>query len=149
MARHLLAAIGLLVLVPACGGGGSEQVAQPTETSASVVVDLTSGDPAAGKPLFTEQGCANCHTFVAAGSTRSVGPDLDEVAKRYPATFILKSIIDPSAYIETGSEGTIGGSERYRVPMPPSGPNAPNGENVMTEQELADVVAFIESSGRR
>ena len=85
----------------------------------------------------------HCHTLAAAGS----GPNLDGVAKRYPAEFVLESITNPSAYIEKGSGGTIGGSEEYRTPMPPSGPSAPDAENLMTEQELADLVAFIESSG--
>lgn len=152
--RQLLAAIGLLVVVPGCGGGGSEgggseQTAVPTETNAPVVVDLDSGDPMSGTQLFAEQGCASCHTLAKAGSVRNVGPNLDEVARRYSAKFILQSITDPSAYIEKGSGGTIGGNEKYRVPMPPSGPNALNAENVMTEQELADVVAFIESGGGR
>ena len=38
------------------------------------------GDPVAGKRLFTEQGCAGCHTFKAAGSSGRTGPDLDEVS---------------------------------------------------------------------
>ena len=66
-----------------------------------------------------------------------------------PAEFILESITNPSAYIEKCSRGTIGGSEAYRIEMPPSGPNAENAENLMTEQELADLIAFIESSGGR
>lgn len=36
------------------------------------------GDPVAGKRLFAEQGCNGCHTFKAAGSTGTQGPDLDE-----------------------------------------------------------------------
>lgn len=134
--RLLLATIGLVVVVAGCGGEGGEPA-----------VDLTSGDPISGKRLFAEQGCVHCHTFAAAGSIRNAGPNLDEVAKRYPAEFILESITDPSAYVEKGSGGGIGGSEEYGVSMPPFGPDAPNAENLITEQELADVVAFIESSG--
>jgi mono/diheme cytochrome c family protein len=37
------------------------------------------GDPIAGKRLFAAQGCAGCHTFKAAASTGTVGPDLDAV----------------------------------------------------------------------
>jgi len=141
--RLLLASIGLVAVLAGCGGGGESGAT--TETAATVSVDLSSGDPKAGKQVFTTQGCVHCHTFAAAGSIRNAGPNLDEVAKRYPAEFILESITNPSAYIEKGSGGTIGGSEEYRVPMPPSGPDAPNAENQITEQELADLVAFIES----
>jgi mono/diheme cytochrome c family protein len=35
------------------------------------------GDPVAGKRLFAAQGCDGCHTFKAAGSKATVGPDLD------------------------------------------------------------------------
>lgn len=38
------------------------------------------GDPVAGKRLFVAQGCAGCHTFDAAASKGTVGPDLDSVA---------------------------------------------------------------------
>ena len=31
-----------------------------------------------GKSVFTSAGCASCHTFSAAGSTGTVGPNLDE-----------------------------------------------------------------------
>ena len=38
------------------------------------------GDPVAGKQLFASEGCDGCHTFKAAGSKGTVGPDLDEVS---------------------------------------------------------------------
>lgn len=129
-------ALSVATLASGCGGGDSG-------------VDLASGNPENGKTLFGAQGCVNCHTFSAAGSTRNVGPNLDEAARLYTAEFILESITNPSAYVEKGSGGSIGGSKEYRVPMPASGPDAPNAENVMTEEELADLVAFIESAGNR
>jgi mono/diheme cytochrome c family protein len=38
------------------------------------------GDPVAGRKLFASEGCSGCHTFKAASSTGTVGPDLDAVA---------------------------------------------------------------------
>lgn len=35
------------------------------------------GDPVHGKQLFASEGCDGCHTFKAAGSKGTVGPDLD------------------------------------------------------------------------
>jgi mono/diheme cytochrome c family protein len=131
---RLIVAIALAAIAAGCGGDGE--------------VDLASGDLNAGKQIFATQGCVHCHTLAAAGSIRNVGPNLDEVADRYPAEFILESITNPSAYIEKGSGGTLGGTKEYRVPMPPSGPDAPNAENVISEQELTDLVAFIESGGK-
>ena len=60
-----LAAVLVTVGLTSCGG--SEETAGR-------------GDPVAGKRLFASQGCAGCHTFKAAGSKGTVGPDLDELS---------------------------------------------------------------------
>ena len=57
----VLASVGLV----SCGG--SDQAAD-------------NGDPVAGKQLFTSEGCAGCHTFKAAASTATTGPNLDAVS---------------------------------------------------------------------
>ncbi len=36
------------------------------------------GDPTAGKAVFTSAGCVGCHTLADAGATGNVGPNLDE-----------------------------------------------------------------------
>jgi cytochrome c553 len=36
------------------------------------------GDAANGETIFNEQGCGGCHTMEAAGSSGSIGPNLDE-----------------------------------------------------------------------
>ena len=51
------------------------------------------GDPIAGKKLFTEQGCSGCHTFKAAGSTGTQGPDLDEVSPSHSA--VVRQLNNP------------------------------------------------------
>ena len=38
------------------------------------------GNPVEGKRLFAENGCDGCHTFKAAGSKGTTGPDLDAVS---------------------------------------------------------------------
>ena len=38
----------------------------------------TEGDAAAGEKVFSEAGCGGCHTLEAAGSSGSVGPNLDD-----------------------------------------------------------------------
>ena len=43
----------------------------PTETTPGTV----QGDAAAGKALFTSQGCGGCHAFAAAGTNATVGPE--------------------------------------------------------------------------
>ena len=55
-----------------------------TETSGSTTTTepAATGDPAAGKAVFASAGCAACHTFTPAGSTGTVGPNLDKLAER-------------------------------------------------------------------
>ena len=45
-------------------------------------LELT-GDPAAGEEVFASSGCGACHTLSAAGSTGTVGPNLDDAAPSY------------------------------------------------------------------
>jgi len=45
------------------------------------------GDAVRGKRLFAQSGCGGCHTFAAAGSKGTVGPDLD-VALPSPNTVV-------------------------------------------------------------
>lgn len=134
-------AVALAALAVGCGGGG-EREAAPEPTTSELAV--RQGDPEAGKAIFERQGCGNCHTFKAVGAHREVGPNLDLVAATYDAEFIRESIVDPLAYIETGNDGRIGNtSDPYASNMPPTGPDAEIEANRITEQELADLVAFL------
>ncbi len=46
-------------------------------TSCSGDRGASKGDPVAGKQLFASNGCSGCHTFKAAASSGTTGPDLD------------------------------------------------------------------------
>jgi cytochrome c2 len=66
------------------------------------------GNLAAGKSAFASNGCGACHTLTAAGTSGTVGPDLDKL-KTYASAagkpleaFIHESIVDPNAYVEKG-----------------------------------------------
>lgn len=70
---------------------------------------VTSPNPAtAGAAVFTNNGCAACHTLTASKATGKVGPDLDKLpayaqqAKQPLASFVRTSITDPNAYIQPG-----------------------------------------------
>jgi cytochrome c2 len=75
---------------PAAGGGGG------------------GSDLAAGKQAFNDNGCGACHALAAAGSTGSIGPDLDKLKAYAKAAnmpldqFIRESIVKPNAYVEKG-----------------------------------------------
>ena len=82
----------LLVLLFALGaflsacGSGTTVAPLPTTVIGTVAAAPTvtvpakykNGDPVAGKAVFTSAGCVGCHTLAAAGSTGTVGPNLDQ-----------------------------------------------------------------------
>jgi mono/diheme cytochrome c family protein len=87
-----------------------------TGALASAVAVKVPVTPASGKTVFTGVGsCGSCHTLAAAGTTGTVGPNLDQRLKSdcaLPASqkirggtledCIHKAIIDPYAYIPSG-----------------------------------------------
>jgi mono/diheme cytochrome c family protein len=53
---------------------------QTTTTSAQTTpAPSTKGDATAGKAVFLSAGCTSCHTLKDAGSTGTVGPNLDQL----------------------------------------------------------------------
>jgi mono/diheme cytochrome c family protein len=114
----LLAALVLVVAIPACGGEEDEQ-ALPETVEGTLPADTgaaTEGDPANGKKVFASAGCGGCHTFSAAGSTGTVGPNLDEAS------------VDFDAAVQQVKNGGGG--------MPAFGDR-------LSDQEIADVAAFV------
>lgn len=119
-------------------GCGSEGVHLPTAAGVSGTLPkqqsaLPKGNAAAGKTLFASNGCGGCHTFQAAGSSGTTGPDLDKLPQYAQQAnqgslpqFVETSITNPSAYIQSG----------YQDVMPKSYGNLP-------QKQLADLVAFL------
>ena len=50
-----------------------------TTTAATTTAPAGQGDATAGKAVFASAGCGGCHTLKAAGSTGTVGPNLDQL----------------------------------------------------------------------
>lgn len=50
----------------------------PAEEPPPAEPDTGGGDPVAGKTLYQEAGCGNCHALADAGTTGAIGPNLDE-----------------------------------------------------------------------
>lgn len=115
----LLAALVLVVALPACGGEEEEQ-ALPETVEGTLPTDTggatAEGDPANGKTVYASAGCGGCHTFSAAGSTGTAGPSLDDAA------------IDFDGAVQQITNGGGG--------MPPFGDR-------LSDQEIADVAAFV------
>lgn len=86
------------------------------------------GDPAAGRQAFLAQGCGGCHTFSAAGTNGSAGPNLDEALQGEDAEFVRESIVAPNEEIASGFAPNV---------MPQD-----YGQN-LTQKQLDDLVAFL------
>ncbi len=63
--RTVLTCAAILVLAAVLASCGDEKGA-------------STGDAVKGKRLFASHGCGGCHTFAAAGSSGTTGPDLDD-----------------------------------------------------------------------
>ena len=121
----VLAALGLAAAF-AVGGylvgretadSGPATVTQTGEPTESTPAAVV-GDPAAGAEVFASAGCSGCHTFTPAGSTGEVGPKLDDVAL---------SSDQIQALVKSG-----------RGAMPAF-------EEQLTEQQIADVAAYVKA----
>jgi cytochrome c551 len=134
MARYVVVLaliLGALALVGAgCGGGDDESSPPPaTETSGGAETTTgggetttgggTTGDATNGEAVFASAGCGGCHTFSKAGSSGSIGPDLDDAAPSFDKVV---------------TQVTNGGG-----PMP-------SFKDQLSEQEIRDVAAFVSGS---
>jgi len=84
------------------------------------------GDPRAGKLVFDQAECTQCHRFDGRGEV--IGPDLTHVARRFHKKEILESIVYPSHIIsdQYASQTVTAGGRSY------TGMVAKNGEEGIT-----------------
>jgi cytochrome c oxidase subunit II len=94
-----------------CGPGHAGMVSQVIVEDGptfSVWLESMKAGPTEPAAIFTQFGCAACHTFGPAGATGQVGPPLDDLASvaaglgMSPEDYVRQSIVDPSAYIVPG-----------------------------------------------
>ncbi|MEY2515831.1 MAG: hypothetical protein QOJ89_3189 [bacterium] len=86
--------------------------------------DANKGDPVAGKKLFAQSGCEGCHTFKAAGSSGTQGPDLD--AANPSVSRVIRQLEHPGGLM-------------------------PSFADKLSEQQMRDLAAFVgagNSSGK-
>lgn len=121
-------------------GSTSTSTSTPTTTTSATTTGSSGGSVAAGKTVFTgSSNCAGCHTFTAAGSSGTLGPNLDTAITTDAAAdnhmslavFVKESIVHPDAYIAKGYSGGI---------MPGT-----FGTD-LTSTQINDLVAFIVSN---
>ncbi len=98
-------------------------------------VGTVAGVPGAAPPqldppdLFV-QSCGSCHAFSDAGTSATVGPDLDEVLAGKDAKYIEQQIVDPGSEITPGYQDGI---------MPA------NFETSLTPEDLEGLVDYLSS----
>ena len=90
----------------------------PTSTPSSSTTPSAQGDAAAGKQIFLSQPCGSCHTLKDAGTTGTVGPNLDQLKP---------------PYAKVVTQVTNGGAI-----MPPF-------KSTLTPQQIQDVAAYVSS----
>src|SRR5262245_55741809 len=122
MRRTTLAATALAAAAMAaagCGGGGGESGSTSAATDTSPVV----GNAEAGKAVFLgASGCGGCHTLADAGTKSAVASNLDETR---PNAARVREVV------EDGEE------------------MMPSYRNQLSEQEIADVVAYVVAAAGR
>ena len=101
---------------------GSEST-ETTTTSESTTTETTptapKGDPVAGKAIFLgASGCTGCHTLADAGSSGTVGPNLDDAKPSFDLAFDRV----------TNGQGAM-----------------PSFKTSLTDQQRADVAAYVSS----
>jgi cytochrome c oxidase subunit II len=133
--RRVLALLALLLplFVVACGGGETKEPT-PEEVQGTVPQEtVAEGNAEAGKAVYdaANPGCGTCHTFEAAGSDGTTGPNLDDSLEGKDAQFILESIVNPDAEITEGFDPGI---------MPKTYADD------LSDKQLADLVAFLQKS---
>jgi mono/diheme cytochrome c family protein len=122
----VLFALALSLGLAACGGGEEASPTPetvegtlPEETTTASEEPQLEGDAAAGEAVFTSAGCGGCHTLEAAGSSGNVGPNLDDAKPE------VALVVDRV----THGQGAM-----------------PSFEGQLTEQQIADVAAYVVAS---
>jgi mono/diheme cytochrome c family protein len=92
----------------------AETETEPAETEAE-----GAGDAAAGEAVFASAGCGTCHTLAAAGTSGTIGPDLDDTSPSF----------DKVVERVTQGKGAM-----------------PSFADQLSEQQIQDVAAYVSSS---
>jgi cbb3-type cytochrome c oxidase subunit III len=116
------------LLAAGCGTGGVASAAQHP-------------DPQNGQKLFT-QHCAACHTLAAAGTTGTIGPNLDNAfagirKEGYPQSTIENVVLD-QIRLGSGPIATYTTNKKFT-------PQTPMPANIVKGEDAIDVAAYVAS----
>jgi len=110
-------------------GREKKEAAGATGTTAQAA-----GNAAAGKLQFTSSGCIACHTFTPAGSTGTIGPDLDNLTAD-----AAKAHLSVDAFAEAAI------SNPPAPYVPPGYPTNTMPKLPLSSTQIANLVAFLTS----
>ena len=130
LVRRLVPLAVLLTLLVAASGCSTskpgEKVVTPTPTkvvgtvpkaqAVAVPAIYKHGDPVAGKQVFKTGPCAGCHTLADAGTSGTVGPNLDQA--KPPLSLVVQRV--------TKGAGAM-----------------PSFKGQLTDKQIADVAAYV------
>ena len=126
MRRIALAVAALVFVLGVAACGGEEEVSPEPDTTTGEITTTetettdggaTEGDPVAGKEIFLGTGgCGACHTFADAGTSGTIGPNLDDSQPSFELA------VDRV----TNGQGAM-----------------PSFSGTLTEQQIADVAAYV------
>ncbi len=85
---------------------------------------VTSGDPGAGKELF-QKNCGSCHTLAAAGTSGTIGPNLDQSFK----------YARDQGFSQSSMADVVRGQIAYA--------NPPMQRNIVTGEDADDVALYV------
>ncbi len=120
--------VAAALLAAGCGTGGVASGGQRPDTQA-------------GQQLFT-QNCGSCHTLAAAGTSGTIGPNLDDafavdLKEGYPQSSVENVVLDQ---IRLGSGEVATYTTSKKLTTQPSMP-----ANIVTGQDARDVAAYVAS----
>ena len=116
------------LLAAGCGYGGAANAGQPPDTQSS-------------QQLF-KQSCGNCHRLSAAGTSGTIGPNLDnafaaDVKEGYPQSVIENVVLD-QIRLGSGPIATYTTNKKFT-------PQTPMPANILKGQDAIDVAAYVAS----
>ena len=120
----------LAIGLAACGGEEDDAATPPAAPPPTEEVTTTAGedddggdddegDAAAGASVFASAGCGGCHTLAAAGSSGTVGPNLDDADPDF----------DEAVETVTNGRGQM-----------------PSFRDQLSEKQIRDVAAYVSES---
>jgi mono/diheme cytochrome c family protein len=134
LAALVLSTIALVISASDHDKTVTVQAAAPATQAAPAKAHPLTGDAlgaqlfVSGKPDVGAIGCGSCHTMKAAGTSGTIGPNLDKELTADPASATRESIVDPNKEIISGYSANV---------MPT------NYGTALTAQELDALVNYV------